>query len=173
MPVMYRCFYDRKPGTVDGVFTVLEVTQDESGNYSSWKVFDRLPARSGQQLECNTSWRRGRSPIPYSHTWPQAQQFKIWLDPRNQEEFPSAPGGIGRFWPISNHAWNQNYTKHPFGNQIRTVLGLHPENLFRGSKGCIVLLWDTPERKAEVQRLFNFFRELIRKGVVSVELVVT
>lgn len=152
-------YYDRKPGTIEGLFTLQTVE-----NGVPTKLFNRLPARSGQQSYCDTDWVRGQSPIPMGRHF-------LWLDPVNPGTWPKTPGGIGEFYPISSGLMNRRIIMAEDTGKVRMDIGLHPENAYPGSAGCIVLLHDTPVRKAEVMRLFAFLRTL-GKSRETIDLVV-
>lgn len=145
-----RAFYDRQPGTITGAFTL------QSGTV---KLFDRLPARSGQRGHEGTSWIRGKSPIPFG-------EMRLWLSSLNRGQM-AGERGIGEFFPISSGdnrrliAWRElGEGPAPGGTGERWDVGLHPENALPGSLGCIVLLTDTPQREAQVRRLFTYLNDL-------------
>ena len=136
-------WYDRQKGTIEGLFTLSGPT----GN-----LFTRMPARSGQEGYTDTDWVSGKSPIPYGvHT--------LFLKLSNAGEFPSG-GGLGEFYPIGQ-AQNSRLITGPT-QQERWDIGLHPENAYPGSAGCIVLRWDTPALKIQVNRLFKFLGNLTK-----------
>lgn len=137
-------WYDRVPNSIDGFFTL----QDATGK----KLFDRLPARSGQRGWTNTSWERGKSPIPYSSEI--KGQYHLWLRPVNNG-VKLDDDGIGLFWPISSSPTSRDRIYSKDFRKERHAVGLHGENRWNGSAGCIVLLWDTTPRKEQVLSLYK------------------
>jgi hypothetical protein len=66
------------------------------------------------------------------------------------------------FFPISSGD-NRNLIMQPGGPGLRENVGLHKENKFDGSVGCIVLLWDTASRSRQVDKLFAFLNNLSKE----------
>jgi len=152
-----RVFYDRRKGSIDGFLTVIDATTGK-------KLLDKLPARSGQNGYTETNWVPAKSPIPL---WQPQVNYYLHLTPiENGTVFPTTASGIGLFFPISTHPYNPDLIEQ--GNNRRWHVGLHPENAYPGSAGCIVLLWNTPVRKAKVQALFALLQDLGKtKSVVQ------
>ena len=146
--MIHKAFFDRDLKDVNGVFTL----QDEKGH----KLFERLPARSGQAGYTKTNWVREKSPIPMSAYL--IEPYRLWLSSRGVGT-DSKKDGIGEFWPISNMG-NTGMIEGAMKGQLRTDIGLHWENDKKGSAGCIVLVNDTPERRAQVMKLFAFLHTL-------------
>ncbi len=142
---MIKAYFDRNPRNVEGFFTLVEIEGLEVK-----PLFQRLPARSGQAGYTKTDWIRGKSPIPYG-------KHLLWLSPLDTGKFADY-NGIGEFYPISNREGAKRVIWGKDGT--RQDIGLHPENKYPGSAGCIVLLVDTPERKQRVIELFEYLREL-------------
>jgi hypothetical protein len=67
-------------------------------------------------------------------------------------------GEIGEFYQISNTPLNRRLIKNPKGPEFRQDIGLHPENAYPGSVGCIVLVHETPDETQKVQDLFSLLR---------------
>jgi hypothetical protein len=132
--MIYRAFFDRQPGTIEGFFTI----QDEHGK----PVFKRLQARSGQNGHTNTDWVRGKSPIPYGNHY-------LWIGYPVGVGTRAGKTGIGEFYPISNMAGDRDLIQGPAPQILRRSIGLHAENAYRGSAGCIVLV-DVEQAYAEV-----------------------
>lgn len=118
-----KAFFDRNLDSIEGFFTI----QDELGN----KLVDRVPARSGQAGHTRTSWKIAKSPIPFG-------KFNLHLKPNNQGQKAGAKG-IGEFYPIDNQGDRMTILS-PAGSRKRTEIGLHEENIFKGSSGCIVIV---------------------------------
>ena len=138
----YRAFFDRDENSINGFFTL----QDEKGK----KLFERLPARSGQNGYTKTNWLRSRSPIPFSK-WIN-KPYRLWLQSVSAGMDHKA-NGIGEFWPISNTD-SMREIHGPYEGQGRMDIGIHWENDKPGSAGCIVLVSDTPARREQVKKLF-------------------
>ena len=159
IPQPIRIFYDRRKGSIEGFLTVIDATGK--------KLLDKLPARSGQNGYTETNWVPAKSPIPL---WQPQVDYYLHLNPiQNGEVFPKKASGIGLFFPISTHPHNPHLIEQ--GHNRRWHVGLHPENAYPGSAGCIVLLWDTPVRKEKVETLFRLLMEL-RKTQTTVRLTV-
>ena len=149
IPPSIRVFYDRRKGSIDGFLTVIDATTGK-------KLLDKLPARSGQNGYTETNWVPAKSPIPH---WQPKVDYYLHLTPiHNGDDFPTQTSGIGLFFPISTHQHNPDLIEQ--GRNRRWHVGLHPENAYPGSAGCIVLLWNTPVRKAKVKALFTLLKEL-------------
>lgn len=158
-------YYDRKSSTDNnGFFTV---KQTSGGNVL--KEFTRLPARSGQ-WGFQDSWTRAKSPIPFSDEI--TGEYKIWLNGQSQWLQWAFGGGIGEFWRISNHNDRTSIIGKESG-QYRSAIGVHPENEYPGSAGCIVLVNDTREQEGEIIRLRNWLLECRKKYKIDhIKLVV-
>jgi hypothetical protein len=124
-----RAFYKRYPDRVDGLFTLHEY--DDKGRVISAHSIVRVAARSGQAEHTRTDWHRGKSPIPYGDHLLFTASLKRgqWSD----------TDGIGEFFPISNDVGDRHTITGPAG-QMRKHIGLHPENQWPGSAGCIVIV---------------------------------
>ena len=121
MSLIYTAYYKRPSQGIDGVFTI----QDNHER----KLIERVHARSGQRGYEHTSWRRGKSPIPYgSHS--------MSLNPYNRGTF-AGKIGIGEFYPIGNDGGHYRIKE---GRKQRTAIGLHEENQWDGSAGCVVIV---------------------------------
>lgn len=142
----YRAFFDRDPNSIDGAFT-LQYFDHTTGQ----KVvpFHRLPARSGQRGWTKTDWTTAKSPIPFHEDlWLSTNSVPLQMEPKGTPFFPigSSPKNIGT---ISG----------PKGYK-RTNVGLHLENQYPGSAGCIVLLHDTPARHKGAWSLFEYLTNI-------------
>lgn len=140
-------YYDRQADTIEGFFTLRAV---ENGQII--KEFRRLPARSGQKGFENTSWTRGKSPIPFGEFW-------LWIDKPLQPWASAGERGIGHFLNISSSRVNRRLIQGLNG-QMRDLIGLHPENKFAGSAGCIVLV-ESPQ----IWEMFRYLEELPDAGI--------
>lgn len=145
-----KAYFDREKGhftlNVDGV-----------------EKFKQLPARSGQRGFENTNWVTGKSPCPKGKLY-------LWLHPKDMGVLPKNKE-IGEFYPISSSPDNMNIIQEENGSRKRLYVGLHPENAFAGSAGCVVLLWDTLDKKLKMEALFAFLRGL-SKTIKYIELEV-
>jgi hypothetical protein len=142
---MIRLFFDRTTRSIEGKVTLI---------YNGVPLFEKLPARSGQVGYTTTEWVKGKSPIPYGkHT--------LWLYPKQVGQLTPQGKEIGQFYPISSSLKSSRLLTN--GKNERWDIGLHPENAFAGSAGCIVLLVNTPERLKTVKALFNCLDQLARE----------
>jgi hypothetical protein len=152
--------YLRKKGTVEGTLQV----KNAKGN-----ILMSLDARSGKEGYTETDWERSKSPIPFS---PKEDDYYLNLEPiEDGSVFAAETGKTGRFFPISSNE-SDTVTIAQEGKE-RSDIGLHTEDSEKGSKGCVVLLWDTPDRKKQVEDLYAKLGQLgkkqknIRLSVVS------
>lgn len=151
MPEIITAYYDRQPRTIEGFFTI-QIFDPKKGGYPR-KLFEKMPARSGQQPYADTSDVTAKSPIPFG-------EYRLYIDTSlSPKEFPKTPGGIGEFFSIGSETSKRIIIDKKSG-KTRQDVGLHPENSFNGSAGCIVLVHDSPAKKAAVIALFEFFRQL-------------
>lgn len=147
----YKAYFDRKEGTIDGFFSIVD-------SRTGLKPFNRLPVRSGQRGYTNSSWKSGKSPIPFS----KECKYPLRIDLTSPIDYGIFPvgGGIGEFWHIYNDTGNTRSIIGKSSGQLRSDIGCHPENIYPGSAGCIVFLWDTPERKKELMRFSIWLRSM-------------
>lgn len=72
------------------------------------------------------------------------QNLYLWIDPKfiQQNGQLLAKGKeIGQFYPISSSETNRREIRNPQDlSQVRFDVGLHPENAFEGSAGCLVVV---------------------------------
>lgn len=156
--IVVHAYYDRKKDSIEGLFTLI---------VNGKEVFKQLPARSGQRFYENTNFVSGKSPIPLLGKKTEYQLVTKAVD--NGEVIPKG-GGIGRFYPICTDIANPMVIRFPEGS--RFAIGLHPENRWPGSAGCIVLLVNTPQRERAVRDLFLMLDNLHTKGVNNFPLTV-
>lgn len=154
-----RLFFDRQPGSIHGLLTILEI--DEHGQARD--IVRRVKARSGQAGHTKTSWTRGVSPIPFSHE--VENEYRLYLTPQNVGQ-KAGQRGIGEFWAISTEP-DKVTTKRKGLKQVRLYLGLHPENGLPGSAGCIVVVFESDWRV-----ISEYLHHLKDKGIESVEVIV-
>lgn len=141
-----RLEYVRTKDSVEGTLRVLD---------GEGKVITTLPARSGKAGHTQSDWERSKSPIP--RTEKTADLF-LHLKPLAGQAgtvFASKAGDTGKFYPISSSESDTETIKSADGKKVRTHVGLHTEDVNVGSEGCVVLLWDTPERKKQVEEFYT------------------
>lgn len=143
-------YFQRGRGTIDGILTV-----QAAYNGKPFKRFEQIPVRSGQQSHADLEWIRGKSPIPFGDWFLHLASYK-------PDQWPGDSDNIGEFFPISSSPIQTQIIYK--GHLKREAIGLHPENNFKGSAGCIVALHDTPEYKASVSGLFQYLRTLRQGG---------
>lgn len=121
---MYRAFFDRNVNHILGRFSI----RDRRGDY----VVEKVYVRSGQVGHTRTDWARGKSPIPFG-------SYNLHTVPNNRGQVAGV-SGIGEFFPIDNQG--DRYTiKGQHRGQKRLEIGLHEENSYAGSAGCIVVVY--------------------------------
>jgi len=146
-----KAYFDRSSDTVDGKFTIIE---------SGVTVFKQVHTRSGQRGYTKTNWIRNKSPIPYGEHW-------LWLRPLNPGAAPGATG-IGEFYNISSNT-NDVLTIVGGPGEVRRAIGLHAENKYPGSAGCIVVV--SLNQFASLSKYFAHLRNDLK--LTRIRLVVT
>jgi len=146
-------YYDRKKiNDINGFFTLQIVN---SKNFNIIKRFEKLPARSGQ-YGFTDSWTRGNSPIPYSKEC--VEDLYIWLDWQLQSNEWSGKKGIGEFWFVGTG--EDRFKIIGKNGKSRRNIGVHPENSFVGSLGCIVLLNETEKQKQKILKMREHLKKI-------------
>lgn len=135
----YTAFFDRNVNTILGRFSI----RDKKGNY----IVEKLVARSGQVGHTGTSWTRGKSPIPFG-------RYNLNTMPNNKGQFAGV-SGIGEFFPIDNMGDRLTIRDPENFRRKRLEIGLHEENGYAGSAGCIVIVYHS-----EWLRVRDFLRSL-------------
>ena len=167
------CYYDRRPNSIEGLFTIRTV---DTTNNKIVKEFAKLEARSGQRKEANTSWVSGKSPIPYTteskdkYVMDHPKEFPkdLWMWIRNIKQVGEWAGmkGIGEFRPISCSKTNPNIIRSPENPKlVRNFIGLHPDQItpeLKGSAGCVVLACDTKKQIERILAAREYLNELAK-----------
>lgn len=148
-PPVYRAFFKR---------SAQQFTLQETQGGKTTKLFDRLAAKSGQNVP--QEWIPGKSPIPLG-------SYRLWTD-SIKSGLDEHYDGIGEFFSISTGE-NRNLIQGKLSGQARWNIGLHWENHYPGSAGCIVLQDSTDEQRANIRSLFKLLRTL---GVPYIDLTV-
>lgn len=126
-------FYDRNSTDINGWITI----RDASGK----DLITRVLGRSGQPHYQSPEWARGRSPIPFGWHY-------LHLDPVHPG-WDVAKDGIGEFYPISSDPGNKRLICKKVNDLGLTTqlerwdIGLHEENKYPGSAGCIVPVYSS------------------------------
>jgi hypothetical protein len=131
-------FYDRNENTVDGFLTLIKI--DDDGTVTN--VFKKLAARSGQAGHTKTSWTRGKSPIPYGTHKMTTKPTPLWMEPVGTPFF-----AIGSLIEKIRVIFS--------GESERWDIGLHLENRFKGSAGCVVVV-----DRTQGMILFDYIKKL-------------
>lgn len=142
-------YFKRNANSIDGQFTIQKV---ENGIVKP--IFKRIHVRSGQAGFTKTHWVRKKSPIP------AGLEYWIHLQPVGEGTHAGATG-IGEFWPISNSRTNVQHIIEPGPKPVgvpineRWDIGLHEENKWDGSAGCIVIV-----KENEAHEIFEYLDQL-------------
>jgi hypothetical protein len=144
----WKMWCGRYPNSQDGFITV----QDNTG----FKVFDRLPFKSGQNGYLDSQWVRGKSPIPLGNFW------LITKSPLQPGQFPVG-SEIGEFYRICSNIMNPRLITD--GVNERWDVGLHPDNDIPSSIGCPALQWRNDQEKAELVKLHYFLEGIEDKAI--------
>lgn len=155
----YKAWYDKKKG----LFTI----QNDKGI----KLFERLFVRSGQAGYLNAPWVRNTGAIP-TNKQVAGNKLYIHTTPVKDAKGDFNNDGIGLFFPISDSLTRKDIIRGLNPREERWHIGLHPENKYNGSAGCIVLLWNTVNRKKKVSSLFTWLECLAMKSIKAIELEV-
>ncbi len=165
---MFKIFYAKKAGQL--------TVQDHAGYPITFiykkksHVFKQLPVRSGQAGYLNAPWVRSRGAIPYNREVKSGKLY-IHLQPVEDPRGDFNNNGIGLFFPISDSTEQTKTIKGDDAREVRFDVGLHPENKWVGSAGCIVLVWDTPAKREVAEALMEWL-QLQKKNFKYIELEV-
>lgn len=165
MKLKHTAYFDRN----NELFTFQTFNQE---NQQIQTKFIQLPAKSGQKNYQDTGWSTGKSPIPY--TSEIKESYKLWLDVQYQpNKWPwEDKNKIGEFWPISTDN-SKRFIHSKDGNKIRDAIGLHVDNEYPGSAGCIVLQCNTLIQKVNILYLREYLKAIRKYEKLDyVELVV-
>jgi hypothetical protein len=155
----YTAWYDKQKG----LFTIQ--------NAKGVPVFKQLPVRSGQAGYLNAPWVRSMGAIPTNKEVGSGKLY-IHTTPTKDPKGDLNNDGIGLFFPISDSLTRTDIIRGHNALEIRWWIGLHGENRYLGSAGCIVLLWNTNSRKRTVVSLYQWLQNLAKQGVKAIELKV-
>lgn len=127
------------------------IVREDNGAVNEFLSIRDIRTRTGRPNRGNTKGISAVSPIPDGKflIW----NFKKFIQQLGQ--FNPKGGEIGHFYYISDTKTNHLNIKD--GKTIRVAIGLHPENDFEGSAGCIVVVSHAQFKK--IVDLFNRFPE--------------
>lgn len=135
---MWKAYFKRGLTSCEGVLTI---QKSENGQVVE-KPINQILTRSGHPDFFNREWVRAKSPCPRG-------LFRLWLTPTNKG-IAAGQTGIGEFYPMSSDDSRFNINENecgpmPVGATIRrrSQIGLHEENKWRGSAGCLVVVKHT------------------------------
>ena len=153
----YKLYFDRTKGTIYGFLTLQKIVGGKA-----IKIFNRLPCASGQSGYTNggdQDWIRGKGPTPFGKHWVSTKSEPLQMSP------------VGtRFYVISTIQGDRSI-EGGSGRQ-RLDRGLHLDNAFPGSAGCIALRNSTKESNKLSNELFDFLDVLYVQGIHYIELEV-
>lgn len=150
----YTIYFDKSLKSITGVLT-MQVVEVVDGKNKVHTLFKRLPVLSGQAGFEGTDWIRGKSPIPFGRHKISTKSVPLQMEPRGTP-----------FFPIYSHSKDKNTIWSPDKKYKREAIGLHYENRFPGSVGCVVGL------PKDFKDLFDFLRNLNQKGIEEIEFIV-
>ena len=137
--ITHVIYIDRRPDSIDGLMSI----HREIAPGQVEVVYKQIPIRSGQKGYTKTDWERGKSPIPYGNHWLITSPKPLQMEPRGT-----------RFFPICTDIADQRLIVGANGN-VRWDIGLHRENQYPGSAGCVVIV-----DKAKAEDIFNYLEKL-------------
>jgi hypothetical protein len=136
---MLELYYKKSKNKIEGCLSII-VRDDNKEVIESESIRD-VVARSGAPGFHNTNGIRGKSPTPDGNYYLWNSRDRI----QQYNDLDATGSEIGRFYPISSGETNHRLIKHSSGE--RWDIGLHDENSFRGSAGCIVVVDNSDFRK--------------------------
>ncbi|MEN6621510.1 MAG: hypothetical protein ABFD50_08185 [Smithella sp.] len=153
----YTLYVDRQLGNINGFLTLQRVV-----NGQITKLFEKLPIRSGQNGFVNSKdqdFIRSKGSIPFGDHYLSTKKESLWMEPKGTPFYvvSSKPGERVIYGPSGK-------TRHD--------IGLHMENQFPGSAGCVVLLHETSEQKRMVKLLFDELDQLNEAGIKFIKVKV-
>jgi hypothetical protein len=147
----YVLYVKRTKGALYGVATLKDPNGDD--------IVTRLPIASGQLGYLSggqNDWVKGKSPTPIGDWFLSTKRVPLQMEP------------VGTaFYSIGDSPGSTTITS-PDGRVVREDIGLHLENRYPGTIGCVALLHDTPERVVGSSRLFRALDDIYKKGITSI-----
>ncbi len=131
---MLELFYKDFIGSFDGELTI--AVKDKQGNILEKETIRGIPCRSGARSFSEKIDIAGKTPIPVGKHY-------IWTQPEvimQKNDFVAEGREIGEFFPIGTQTNRHIIPARGIYKISRFHVGLHPENAFPGSAGCIVVV---------------------------------
>lgn len=131
---MIEIFVKRYQSSIEGDLSFIR--RDNSDTPIEDLCLRNIKIRSGQKPTLN-DWQRGVSGCPVG-------KFLLWTGRkyiRQYNDLNAEGKEIARFYPISSGIDNHRLIKQ--GGKTRNEIGLHDENDYPGSQGCIVVVNNT------------------------------
>jgi hypothetical protein len=95
----------------------------------------------------------------------------LWINPKyiqQNGDLVAEGREIGQFYPISSSEFNHREIRNPEDpSQVRWDIGLHPDNAFRGSAGCVVIV-----RQSDFKAVDAWLDAAFKDGVEKVPFTV-
>jgi hypothetical protein len=131
----YTAWFDRSATTIDAFFTL---QRQDLATGKVEKVFDRIPASSGQRGYTHLNWTSGKAPIPF--TSQIGHPYRLWTSVKNRG-LRAGARGIGSSFPVSTGAEKALIVGLPSLGFMakRFYIELHGDNAIPGSAGCPVI----------------------------------
>jgi hypothetical protein len=171
---MSKIYVDRFDGA-KGHTGVMSI-RDSDGRW----VFEKLRFRTGLAGYGSTDWIVGKSPIPtLEASGRRVYYVHLQHVNKNNEASPISrkPNGIGWFWPISSSPTDPWTISDTDSSGKRTFIGIHAENAFDGTNGCVGLRHDgkgdgrnLAEERAAVIGVNAWLDEMRSQGVKTIEM---
>ena len=136
--------FDRKQDNVYGTFSIYELSPKGEKKF----IFKDLPASSGQRAFTQTDWVAGKSPTPYGEHYLMLKQEVLQMEPKGTP-----------FFRICTDPSFPRLLKSSSG-KIRQDVGLHLENQYPGTAGCVALLCNDAGRKKLAYEVFDYLKTL-------------
>lgn len=154
---MIKIYVKKKKASFNAILTIAVLNED--GSVNEEKSLRDIACRSGKW-----NWERnpkitGDDPVPDGkmYLWNKRGYIQQYND------LDAVGGEIGRFYPISDNLTNHRLISHkttPSTKKSRWDIGLHDENSFPGSSGCIVVI-DNKDFRKVCKLLEQFEGEII------------
>lgn len=142
----YRVFVARREQDIECQLTVMDTHTGKPVT-----GLEKLGCRSGQPgfsgYKPFRLWRRGYSPIPFTQApHPDLKKYtapnliiSLSGSPFQPKQYDAGRAGIGEFWRVGSTNQDPATTYSYRRNLKRLALGIHPENEYVGSRGCVVI----------------------------------
>lgn len=147
----YTLYVKRTKGALYGTVTL----KDPKGE----DIVTRVPMASGQLGYLSggqDDWVKGKGPTPIGDWFLSTKRWPLQMEP------------VGTaFYAIGDEPGSSTI-ESPDGKIIRENIGLHLENRYPGTIGCVALMHDTAERASKANVLFQALDKIHEMGITTI-----